>query len=364
LASSENLPLKRIVLAIFLILLLLALAFSGCGIKAPPVAPRSTNPAAVTDLRAWAREGRIFLAWSLPTKNTDGSNLEDLLGFRVFRQSRPLPPSPCPDCPFKLEPVAEIDVEYPPPDAQIEGGRVLWREAPLKPQTEYTYIVRAYSSSKIPSPESNPVTIFWDDPPLAPTKVSLHSEDKALEISWEFTPRLVTGKEMVDFSGFNLYRRVEGEFFGFFPLNPELIKENRYEDAVLENGKRYYYEVRAVRNYRGTLIEGPSSAIASGIPEKLTPPSPPTGLVAAAQKEGIALRWNPNPEPDIAGYNIYRREKGESAFTKVNSQLIIEQYYLDKEADPQKTYSYRLTAVDTSPARNESEFSREVEVSP
>jgi hypothetical protein len=241
---------------------------------------------------------------------------------------------------------------------------MLWRETPLKPQTEYTYIVRAYSSYKSPSPESNPVTIFWDDPPIAPAKVTVRSEDKALEISWEFTPRLVTGREAVDFSGFNLYRRVEGELFGFFPLNPEPIKENRFQDAVLENGKRYYYQVRAVRNFRGTLIEGPSSAVGGGIPEKLTPPSPPTGLVAAIQKEGIALRWNPNPEPDIAGYNLYRREKGESAFTKINPQLITEQYCLDKEADPHKTYFYRLKAVDTSPARNESEFSKEVEVSP
>jgi fibronectin type 3 domain-containing protein len=260
--------------------------------------------------------------------------------------------------------VREIDVEYPPPEAQVEGGRVLWRETTLKPQTEYTYLVRAYNSYKNASPESSPVTIFWDDPPAAPTKITVRSEDKALEINWEFTSRLITGKEMVDFSGFNLYRRGEGELFGFFPLNPDLIKENRFQDAVLENGKRYYYQVRAVRNFRGTLIEGLSCPVASGIPEKLTPPSPPTGLVAAAQKEGVALRWNPNPEPDIAGYNVYRREKGESAFTKINPQLISEQYFLDKEADPHKSYSYRLRAVDTSPAKNESEFSQEVEVSP
>jgi uncharacterized protein len=350
--------------AIFLILLLLPLAFSGCGIKGLPVAPSSTNPAAVTDLRAWSREGRIFLAWGVPTKNTDGSDLKDLLGFRVFRKSRLLLPSPCPDCPFKFEPVAEIDVEYLPPEAQIEAGRVLWRETQLKTQTEYTYIVRAYSSYKTASPESNPAMIFWDDPPPAPTTVTVRSEDKALEISWESNARLVTGKETADFSGFNLYRRGEGELFGFFPLNSDLIKENRFQDAALENGKRYYYRVRAVRNFRGTLIEGPSSAVASGIPEKLTPPSPPTGLVAAVQKEGIALRWSPNPEPDIAGYNVYRREKGESAFSKINPQLITGQYFFDKETDPHKTYSYRLRAVDTSPAKNESEFSKEAEVSP
>lgn len=331
--------------------------------KNPPVAPESTRPAPVTDLKAWPREGGIYLGWSSPTKNVDGSRLEDLLGFRVFRQSRPLTPSPCPDCPSKFEPVAEIDVEYPR-GAQVEGGRVLWHDTNLKPQYEYTYIVRAYNSYKSPSPESNPATIFWDDPPVAPSAVHVQSEDKALILTWEFSPRLLSGKEMTDLSGFNIYRRGKGERFGLFPLNSVPIPEKRYLDGVLENGKQYEYEVRAVRNFRGTLIEGLSSAVASGIPEKRTPPSPPTGLVAAVQKDGIVLRWNPNPEPDVAGYNLFRRKGQEDEFTKINPQLITENYFLDREADPKKSYLYRLTAVDTSPSRNESEFSQEVEVRP
>lgn len=246
----------------------------------------------------------------------------------------------------------------------MEGGRVLWRDTTLKPQHECTYIVRAYNSHKSPSPESNPATIFWDDPPIAPSAVHVQSEDKALTLTWEFSPRLVNGKETTDLSGFNIYRRGKGERFGLFPLNSASIPEKRYLDGALENGKQYEYEVRAVRNFRGTPIEGLSSTVASGIPEKRTPPSPPTGLVAAAQKDGIALRWDPNPEPDIAGYNLYRQEKGGNVFIKINSQLITENYFLDKETDPKKSYLYRLKAVDASPARNESEFSQEVEVFP
>jgi len=353
----------RKILAILLIPFLIPLAFGGCGKKGSPVALESTKPAPVSDLREWAREGGVFLTWSSPTKNVDGSRLEDLLGFKVFRQARPLTPSSCPDCPLKFEPVAEIDVEYPR-GAQVMEGRVLWQDITVKPQYEYTYLVRAYNSYKTPSPESNQVSLFWDEPPAAPTKVSVQSEDKALEMSWEFSPLLLNGKEMVDLSGFNIYRRSEGERFGLLPINSEPVSGNRYRDAALENGKRYYYEVRAVRHFRGTLIEGLSSTVASSIPEKRTPPSPPTGLVAAIQKDGVALRWDPNPEPDIAGYNLYRREKGESVFIKINPQLITENYFLDKEADPHKFYLYGLKAVDTSPARNESEFSKEVEVFP
>jgi hypothetical protein len=349
---------RRILPALDL-LLLFSLVFWGCGKKANPVAPESTMPAAVADLRAWPREGAVFLGWSLPTRNTDGSALRDLLGFRVFRQSRPLTPSSCPDCPLDFQVVAEIDVEYPR-GAQVEGGRVLWPDTSVKPQQEYTYLVLAYNSYKSPSPESNRVKIFWDQAPPAPVEVRIKSEDRALEITWEFS--LPPGKEPADFSGFNLYRRMEGERFGFYPLNPDPIKQARFVDGGLENGRRYGYEVRAVRNFRGTLIEGPASGVVEGIPKKQTPPSPPTGLVAVFHAGGVALRWNGSPEPDIAGYDVYRREEGTQTFQKISPQSVKEPYFLDRTASPLKSYFYRLKAVDSS--GKESEFSQEAEVLP
>jgi len=335
----------------------------GCGKKAPPMALESTMPGAVSDLRPWSREGGVFLTWSLPKKNVDGSRLEDLWGFKVFRQSRPLTPYPCPECPSKFQTVAEIDMEYLR-GARVEGGSILWQDTSVKVQTEYRYHVRAYNFYKSPSPESNQVRIFWDDPPAAPAMVEVLSGDRSLTVSWEFSLRLLSGKEMEDLVGFNIYRRNAGEHFGNYPLNAEPVRENKYWDGMLVNGRHYEYVVRAVRNFRGTLIEGPSSIMGSGVPEKRTPPLVPTGLVAVIQKDGVALRWEENPEPDIAGYDLYRREKDGDVFVKINPQLITENYYLDQNADPYKSYLYRLKAVDTSPARKESDFSKEVEVSP
>jgi fibronectin type 3 domain-containing protein len=168
---------------------------------------------------------------------------------------------------------------------------------------------------------------------------------------------------MADLKGFNIYRRSEGELFSLSPLNADPIPGKRYWDGKVELGKPYFYKVRTVRNFRGTLIEGPSSAVVQGVPEKRIPPSVPTGLVAVWQKDGVALRWDENPEPDIAGYNLYRREKEGKEFVKINPRLIMEPYFLDGPADLQQSYIYRLQAVDSSPSRNESDFSREVEIS-
>jgi hypothetical protein len=348
---------------LFFTLFLISLGLGGCGLKGSPVAPDSTIPAPVSDLQLWPKGGGIFLRWTVPAKNMDGSRLTDLLGFRVFRQALPLAPAPCQPCPATFEPVAEIDMDYPR-GVRLERGIVLWQDKAVSPQNEYTYFVQAYNLYRSPGPESKRVKIFWDDPPAAPTKVNLHKEDRALKITWEPVPFLVNGQEMADFKGFNIYRRSQGELFSLSPLNADPIPDKEYWDGKVELGKPYFYEMRTVRNFRGTLIEGPSSAVVQGVPEKRLPPSIPTGLVAVRQQDGVALRWDKNPEPDIAGYNLYRREKEGKESVPMNPRLITENYFLDGSADLQRAYFYRLQAVDSSPSGNESDFSKEVEVAP
>jgi hypothetical protein len=212
------------------------------------------------------------------------------------------------------------------------------------------------------------VKISWDQPPAAVEKVSIISEDQALEIRWDYAPRLQSGEKMTDPGGFYIYRRAEGGDFGFFPINPEPAPQSPYRDGLLANGKRYEYVVHALRNFNGTLIESSDSPIVSGVPEKRTPPSVPTGLVGVtrkeAEKKGAELRWNQNPEPDIAGYDVYRQEIGTEIYVKVNAQLVPEPYFFDSSADPGKSYRYRVKAVDNSPSKNQSDFSQEIELTP
>ena len=344
--------------------LLLALFFfsalAACGKKGDPLPPETKVPAPVSDLRAWSREGAVFLGWTIPTRNTDGSPLRDLLGFKVFRQARPLSAPPCQECPQNFEAVAEIDVDYPR-GARIEGGRVLWQDGGGRPQTEYTYFVAAYDSYKSPSPESNRVRIAWDEPPPSPEEVKVRSDDRALEITWKYSPPREKEPPAVRF---NVYRRPEGGRFGFFPVNPEPLGETRMVDGGLRNGVKYLYEVRAVRLFQGTFVEGPASAESDGIPRKTVPPAPPRGLVAAFQEEGAVLRWDENPEPDVAGYDIYRRAEGEESFRRINPAPVKEPYFLDRSADLRQAYTYRLKAVDSSLPPNESEFSQDGEVFP
>ena len=364
---DPGIPVFKSKKAALVLLLILITALWGCGKKAPPVAPESYVPGAVVDLRAWVKEEKVYLTWSFPSRNKDGTPLDDLQGFRVLRQTHPLGPASCPDCPLKFEMVGEIDLKFPK-EARLEGRRVWWQDPGLKPQNEYTYAVIAFNRYRTPGLESNRVKISYDQPPAAVANVTVKSEDRRLEIRWDFAPRLKNGESLSDPMGFNVYRREAGGDFGFLPVNPEPVPQSPYRDDRLENGRPYEYVIRAVREFKGTPIEGPASPVATGVPEKTTPPSDPTGLIGVirrdSDKRGVELRWNRNPEPDLAGYDLYRWEKGTDASVKVNSRILTEPYFFDATADPLKSYRYRLKAIDNSPRRNQSEFSQETEVNP
>jgi hypothetical protein len=47
---------------------------------------------------------------------------------------------------------------------------------------------------------------------------------------------------------------------------------------------------------------------ASTVPPPDFPPAPPTGLAAVGGDARIRLTWNPNAEPDLAAYTVYRSD--------------------------------------------------------
>ncbi|MCD4818459.1 MAG: choice-of-anchor J domain-containing protein [Candidatus Cloacimonetes bacterium] len=58
-------------------------------------------------------------------------------------------------------------------------------------------------------------------------------------------------------------------------------------------------------------------------------PLPPQNLTAEISEDDIVLNWNANTEPDIAGYNIYKKDNSTGFYTKINSELITDVSYID-----------------------------------
>ncbi len=141
-------------------------------------------------------------------------------------------------------------------------------------------------------------------------------------------------------------------------LKDNLIADTRYEDLNLDDGE-YTYKVTAVDNYG---FESLPSEDAGAIVGDIIPPSAPQDLTAMASGGDMILEWTANPEPDLAGYEIYRQTP--EGWSKVNESLVTGFTYTDAGLS-NGTYVYRVTAVDTagneSPPSNEASAAVDIE---
>jgi len=71
----------------------------------------------------------------------------------------------------------------------------------------------------------------------------------------------------------------------------------------------------------------------------------------------IELKWDPNGEPDLVGYNVYRSPTPGSSYVRLNPDLVSTPWFTDETAKLGLTYYYVATAVNSigieSPHSNE-----------
>ncbi|MGW2468354.1 PA14 domain-containing protein [Streptomyces bauhiniae] len=179
--------------------------------------------------------------------------------------------------------------------------------------------------------------------PLVPTGTSLSYSAHNARFGW------ARGKEM-DLAGYRVYRRLKGASYGGKPL--ATTTATSYTDTSLpRNGAVYYYEVRAVdkagNESAGTADQGITTA-------DETAPAAPRGVDrnwSMDKADEVYLDWEPNTEPDLAGYRVYRSTGKPVAVTPANlvsgsAPLTSTAYYgpLPQTGDG---YYYVVTAVDT-----------------
>ena len=323
----------------------------GCGRKGPPVPWDTVVPKRIVDLTAILREERLLLEWTSPKENSDKSTLTDLAKFQVFRSEGTLVGGECRGCGEQAKLIYEMKVDS---GDEAKGKKISISFDDVESGKVYGYQVVSINRRGYPSAPSNPVTIYWDNPPQPPKMVRGDRGDKRVDLYWD----PVEGA-----TGYNIYRRVEEE--GIFPLNPlntAPLTVAQYADLNVENEKGYVYSVRAVRRVVKTDIEGKGSSGVPVTPTDLIPPDAPVGLVAVPLKNGIELNWRRNREPDLFGYHVYRRRPGEKEFKRLTETPLAKELYLDSRVELEQDYEYAVTAVDNSVRKNESPLSEEVRV--
>ena len=292
----------------------------------------------------------MILKLSLPRENTDGSDLVDLVGFKVLRGS--LEEEECKACPERFVPIAEVDLASGE-NHWIDANRVFWIDKGLRAGKRYIYRVVGFNRRGHFGQESNKVEVLWDIPPPPPKQFRSAAGDGMVELKWA---------PVKEAAGYNLYRSDREEGFPLHPLNPEPIEDTHYRDTRVVNDRDYRYVVRSVSKVGETLIEGGNSTLVIVTPVDLIPPSPPTGLATFPLANGMELRWIANPESDVVGYRIYRRRIFEPTFERLTDEIVRETFYFDRGVRRGEEYDYSVTAIDGSRHQNESAFSEMVRV--
>jgi hypothetical protein len=144
-------------------------------------------------------------------------------------------------------------------------------------------------------------------------------------------------------------------------------------DRTVLVGRTYRYSAQRVKSVvvggQTLQVRSLPSAEATVAVNNVFPPEPPVALVAVpgfageaeAQRPTIDLSWDPDMEPRIAGYRVYRRDldgAAPAAWKLLGTELVRTASYRDLAVAADKRYAYRVTAVDD--AGNESAASGDV----
>ena len=141
----------------------------------------------------------------------------------------------------------------------------------------------------------------------------------------------------------------------FLPLGE--TKENVWIDDTVQPGRIYYFRLTGIGP---DGLEGrPSAELAVRIGiVTLRPPAPPDWEGYLVVADGVGLKWSAREGEDVIAWNIYRKSPPDTEFRLVGSSR--KTSYLDTGLDPDRTYVYTLTALNSE--FSETAFSRELPV--
>jgi hypothetical protein len=117
-------------------------------------------------------------------------------------------------------------------------------------------------------------------------------------------------------------------------------KEENYDDYDIVPGSTYRYWVTAVAKWGEE--SGPSNRV-EVVTQSTQTPAPPQDVVAAAIDPGVSFDWQPNGEPNLAGYNVYYSYH--DRWRKLNDAVLTDNHYYYDEGSAGQTYAVSAVNV-------------------
>ena len=339
------------------------LMFAACASIGPPLPPSLELPNPPSDLRATRKGDTVTLIWTVPGQTTDRQTVRSLGRTRICRGLDPV----LKQCGTPAgEAAATTQIKSAAQKNQATYiDRLpdqLAREHPLE---FATYAVEVFNTNGRSAGLSNLARV-----PLAPTlppprDFAAQVTAQGVVLTWTGEPSSRSHPQLRYI--YRVYRRPEdsqqGILVGELPVAGK--SSGTLTDPSIEWEQTYYYRVHVItvatpEGNPEVRVDGDDTPEVKVFAHDVFPPAVPSGLQAVysgpEQQPFIDLIWAPVADVDLAGYNVYRHERG-AAPVKINAELIRTPAYRDANVGLGKTYLYSVSAVDVR--ANESARSEE-----
>lgn len=204
----------------------------------------------------------------------------------------------------------------------------------LKDGYIYEYRVRAITFDNLQTDPSEIVKIATKPlPPEIKNITSTNDQPKAITLQWEKSP-------ISDFSHYNIYRSSTPN--GTYSYHVKL-ETNSFVDKIEEDGKFYFYKIRAV-DKDGLESAEPTLATQGSTLSK--PQTPIAYDVKLNNKKEVEFNWRAN-DPRTTSYSVIKTTKI-SWISKESIEInnITQTHFIDPNIKANTTYYYQVMAVD------------------
>ncbi len=312
-------------------------AATGCGYVGAPLPPALNIPQRVDVINASQQSGELVVGFLITGKTTDGLVLSRLRSIDL--RAGPAAVS--------MEKWALGAKQIPVDPPKIDGHELRLPIAGWENQ-DIVVAVRAVGPTGHAGAWSEPLTIHVVVVPGAPV-ISAATGPDGVTLSWARGNTPAGTK-------WRVFRKKKDDAKAAAIAE---AAESQWLDPVTDENAEFVYQVQTLVPAGTRFAESERSREVSVVYKDVFPPASPVRLTTIAGVASIELTWEPNHEPDLRGYQVYRTEAA-GALAKLG-EVTGEVSYSDKAVERGKRYRYAVSAVDR--LGNESKLSAPVEVS-
>jgi len=326
----------------------------GCAKIADPEPPQVRIPKPAVDLAVRQLSDYLVITVSKPESNTNGSEATTVKSVDVYRLREGIQDTEgaLPEEQFIKSATRILSIQSSRFPEYLKDKVFVFQDTfPTEKSILYSgrfqYAVLFINNKNQSAGLSNRASITPVPIPLPPADITVQGTQDSIRLQWTAPSENMDGSKPPRTAGYNIYRTEVPNAFASTPINPSPVPIPEFEDSGFRFDTTYYYAITTVGSLQQPYPESLPSNAVSITARDIFPPAPPSDFSAIMQANTVILLWAPSPSTDLAGYRLYKREKGATDRPLIQSDLIRALSFRDSKVDHEKTYEYEIEAVDT-----------------